>query len=63
LTTGKKQINTTIDSTVFDNFKKACDDYNLKMNTVLELLLEDFSTGDYDIIINRQNGIKISRKK
>ena len=52
MTTGKKQINTTIDSTVFDNFKKACDDYNLKMNTVLELLLEDFSTGDYDIIIN-----------
>lgn len=48
---------------MFDNFKKACDDYNLKMNTVLELLLEDFSTGDYDIIINRQNGIKISRKK
>ena len=63
MTTGKKQINTTIDSTVFDNFKKACGDYNLKMNTVLELLLEDFSTGDYDIIINRQNGIKISRKK
>lgn len=60
---GKKQLNTTVNGVILDNFKKACDDYNLKMNTVLEALLQDFSTGDYDIIISRNDGIKLSRKK
>ncbi len=58
----KKQLNTTINGTVLDSFKTACDDYNLKMNTVLEALLQDFSNGDYDIIISRNNGIKIVKK-
>lgn len=58
----KKQLNTPIDSEVLDQFKDACNDYNLKMNAVIEALLSDFVNGEYDIIINRKDGIKITRK-
>jgi hypothetical protein len=32
------------------------------MNTVLEALLQDFSSGNYDIIISRTDGIKVVKK-
>ena len=58
----KKQLNTPITSELLDQFRDACNDYNLKMNAVLEALLSDFVNGDYDIIINRKDRIKITRK-
>lgn len=60
--TEKKYLNTPIQADILDNFRSACSDYNLKMNTVLEALLQDFANGDYDIIISRNNGIKVVKK-
>lgn len=59
---GKKQLNTPISADILDQFRDACNDYNLKMNAVLEALLSDFVNGDYNIIINRKDGIQITRK-
>lgn len=58
----KKQLNTPITADLLDQFRDACNDYNLKMNAVIEALLSDFVNGDYDIIINRKDGIKITKK-
>lgn len=58
----KKQLNTPIRSNVLDNFRTACNDYNLKMNVVLEVLMEDFSNGNYNILIDRKEGIKVVKK-
>ena len=38
----KKQLNTPINSLILDDFRKACDQYNLKMNVVLEALMNEF---------------------
>lgn len=61
-TSEKKQLNTPIQADILDNFRIACNEYNLKMNTVLEALLQDFNNNNYDIIINRTNGIKVVKK-
>lgn len=61
-TAEKKQLNTPIQADILDNFRIACNEYNLKMNTVLEALLQDFIDNNYDIIINRTNGIKVVKK-
>lgn len=58
----KKQLNTPIQSDILDNFRTACSEYNLKMNVVLESLMNDFSKGSYNILIDRKEGIKIVRK-
>lgn len=58
----KKQLNTPIQSNILDNFRTACNDYNLKMNVVLEVLMKDFSNGNYDILIDRKEGIKVVKK-
>lgn len=58
----KKQLNTPIQSDILDNFRTTCNDYNLKMNVVLEALMEDFSNGNYNIVIDRKEGIKVVKK-
>lgn len=55
-------LNTPIQADILDNFKSTCNEYNLKMNTVLEALLSDFSSGNYDIVISRTDGIKVVKK-
>ena len=45
----RKAFTTSIDSEISDAFKKACDEYGLKMNVVLEALMNDFSSGNYSI--------------
>lgn len=58
----KKQLNTPIQADILDNFRNACKDYNLNMNNVLEALLQDFASGNYDILISRTDGIKVVKK-
>lgn len=58
----KKQLNTPIQSDILDNFRTTCNDYNLKMNVVLEALMLDFSNGNYNILIDRAEGIKVVKK-
>ena len=36
----RKQFATSIDTDILDEFKKNCDEYGLKMNTVLEALMQ-----------------------
>lgn len=56
----RKQFATSIDTDISDDFKKACDEYGLKMNTVLEALMKDFSSGNYSITVSKSD---ISIKK
>ena len=39
----RKQYTTSIDTNISDNFKKTCEDYNVKMNVVLEAFMKQFS--------------------
>lgn len=57
----KKNFATSIDSEISDNFKKTCDEYGLKMNTVLEALMQDFSSGNYSINVSK-SGISIKKE-
>lgn len=58
----RKQFATSIDTDILDNFKKSCDEYGLKMNTVLEALMKDFSTGNYSITV-KKSGVSIEREE
>lgn len=57
----RKQFATSIDTDISDDFKKACDEYGLKMNTVLEALMKDFSSGNYSITVSK-SGISIKKE-
>lgn len=57
----KKQLNTPINSLILDEFRKSCEEYHLKMNVVLEALMNEFIDGNYELIISRQ-GVKIKLK-
>lgn len=39
----RKQFATSIDTDISDSFKKTCDNYDLKMNVVLEAFMKQFS--------------------
>lgn len=57
----RKNFATSIDTEISDNFKKACDEYGLKMNIVLEALMQDFSSGNYSINVSK-SGISIKKE-
>lgn len=57
----RKNFATSIDSKISDDFKKTCDEYGLKMNIVLEALMQDFSSGDYSINVTK-SGITIKKE-
>lgn len=57
----RKNFATSIDTDISDRFKKTCDDYGLKMNIVLEALMNDFSDGNYTIKL-KKNDISIERE-
>lgn len=57
----RKNFATSIDSDISDDFKKTCDEYGLKMNIVLEALMQDFSTGNYSINVTK-SGISIKKE-
>ena len=57
----RKNFATSIDSEISDNFKKSCEEYGLKMNIVLEALMQDFSSGNYSINVTK-SGISIKKE-
>ncbi len=57
----RKNFATSIDTEISDTFKKACDEYGLKMNIVLEALMQDFSSGNYSINVSK-SGISIKKE-
>ena len=54
----RKQYTTSIDTDISDNFKKTCEDYNVKMNVVLEAFMKQFSEQQFKIEISK-SGIKL----
>lgn len=58
----RKQLNTPVNAEVLQAFKNACTDYGLNMSTVLDALLSDFASGNYDIVISRNEGMKVVKR-
>ena len=54
----RKQFATSIDTEISDNFRKVCDEYNLKMNVVLEAFMMQFSKQEFKVEIGK-SGIKL----
>lgn len=49
---------TSIDTGISDQFKKTCDNYGLKYNTVLEAFMRQFSDHEFKLEIGK-NGITL----
>lgn len=54
----RKQFATSIDTDISNNFKNTCDEYNLKMNVVLEAFMQQFSKHEFKVEIGK-SGIKL----
>lgn len=54
----RKQYTTSIDTNISDKFKKTCENYNLKMNVVLEAFMQQFSEQQFKVEIGK-SGIKL----
>lgn len=54
----RKQFTTSIDTEISDIFKKTCEDYDLKMNVVLEAFMRQFSEQQFKIEFGK-SGIKL----
>lgn len=56
--TYKKQFTTSIDVGISSSFKNSCDSRGLKMNTVLEAFMKQFSENEFKVII-KSDGIRL----
>lgn len=54
----RKAYNTTIEESILEKFKLTCDEYGVKMNSVVECLMEYFSENEFNITLNK-DGMKI----
>ncbi len=54
----RKAFATSIDTNISDNFKKICEDYNLKMNVVLETFMQQFANQEFKVEVGK-SGIKL----
>lgn len=54
----RKAFATSIDTNISDNFKKVCEDYNLKMNVVLETFMQQFSNQEFKVEVGK-SGIRL----
>ena len=54
----RKAFATSIDTNISDNFKKVCEDYNLKMNVVLETFMQQFANQEFKVEVGK-SGIKL----
>ena len=54
----RKPFATSIDTDISDSFKKTCDDYDLKMNVVLEAFMKQFSEQQFKVEFSK-SGIKL----
>lgn len=54
----RKPFTTSIDTDISETFKRTCEDYDLKMNVVLEAFMRQFSEHDFKIEFGK-SGIKL----
>lgn len=54
----RKQFATSIDTDISDAFKRTCEDYDLKMNVVLEAFMRQFSEQQFKVEFGK-SGIKL----
>lgn len=54
----RKTFATSIDTDISDSFKNTCEDYNVKMNVVLEAFMKQFSDQEFKLEIGK-SGIKL----
>lgn len=54
----RKQFTTSIDSDISEPFKMTCENYDLKMNVVLEAFMKQFSDHEFKIEFGKA-GIKL----
>ena len=57
----RKNLNTPIDTKLFNQFKSECASYGLTMNVVIEGLMKDFCNNNYAITITK-NGVSLKRE-
>lgn len=51
----RKQFATSIDTEIADDFRKACDEYGVKMNVVLETFMKQFARKEFELQLNKGN--------
>lgn len=49
----RKNFATSIEESIQADFRKACDEYGVKMNLVLEAFMKQFCAGEYQIKVSR----------
>lgn len=49
----RKQFATSIDTEIADNFRKACDEYGVKMNVILETFMKQFARKDFELQLKK----------
>lgn len=57
----RKSFTTSLDKEIVEQFRQSCEDYGLKMNIVIESLMNDFSNGNYLIIVTK-SGLTIKKE-
>lgn len=53
----KAALNTTVDKDVFDDFKATCKASGMRMSTLLETFMRQYSDGEFTIKFVKNNGI------
>ena len=57
----RKSFTTSLETEIVEKFRQSCEDYGLKMNVVIESLMNDFSNGNYSIIVTK-SGLTIKKE-
>lgn len=57
---GIKYYNIPVENELLDEFKKVCDKYEIKPQTVIKGLMSDFVKKEYDIILSKK-GVSLRR--
>jgi len=60
----RKQFATSIDTNISDEFRKACDKRDIKMNVVLEAFMKQFAGNEFIVKISKSGiMLEIEEKK
>lgn len=51
----RKQFATSIDTEIAADFRKACEEYGVKMNVVLETFMKQFARKDFELQLKKGN--------
>ena len=49
----KSMLNTTVDTEIFEKFKDACKQSGIKMNTLIEVFMEQYVAGEFVLRFGR----------